>query len=172
MKPINNSELRRAYIKFLSYFAFLLVFSVLAVFFFFMTANREVLMLNARVKQSNKLMAARTDINANFDLIMLRMQQLSQYTKMNSSELNNQNLILNDIQETNMKIQAKLQDNHIPLKSFDLYKKLSDNVATAANIKDSLFTTRFQIESLRSQVEACNRANQSAVNRIRGRFGR
>ncbi|QJD96543.1 hypothetical protein HH214_11980 [Mucilaginibacter robiniae] len=172
MKPENSSDLRNAYIRFILYFTTLIAFSILTLYCFFLTSDREVVMLNERVKQSDNLIAIRSDINNNFDIILQRMQQLSQYTKMNAEEMNNQTLLLNDIQECNLKIQGKLQQNPVALKSFELYKKLSDNISTEANIKDSLFTTRFQIESLRSQLESCNRTNKSAVNRIKGRFGR
>lgn len=172
MKPVNNYELRNAYIRFILYFMLLLAFSIVGVYFFFLTSTREVALLNDRAKESDRLIAVRNDINTNFDLILQRMQQLSQYTKMNADELNNQNLLLNDIQESNLRIQAKLQQNPMPLKSFELYKKLSDNISTAANVKDSLFTTRYQIESLRSQLESCNKTNTNAVNKIKGRFGR
>jgi hypothetical protein len=172
MKPVNSSDLRSAYIRFILYFAALVAFSILTLYFFFLTSNREVTMLNERVKQSDNLVAIRSDINNNFDIILQRMQQLSQYTKMNAEEMNNQTLLLNDIQESNLKIQDKLHQNPVPLKSFELYKRLSDNISTVANVKDSLYTTRFQIESLRSQLESCNRTNRSAVNRIKGRFGR
>lgn len=172
MKPVNNNDLRRSYVNFILYFITAVAFTILLVFFYFFTANREVVLLNRRVKESDKMVAVRADINNNFDLILQRLQQLSQFTKMNSEELNNQSVLLNDIQEANLKIQGKLQDNSIGLKSFELYKKLSDNISVAANIKDSLFTTRFQIESLRSQLAACNKTNTTAVNRIKGRFGR
>jgi small-conductance mechanosensitive channel len=172
MKPVNSNDLRNAYLRFILYFVGLIAFSILTLYFFFFTSNREVAMLNERVKESDNLIAVRSDINNNFDIILQRMQQLSQYTKMNAEEMNNQTLLLNDIQESNLKIQEKLQQNPVALKSFELFKKLSDNISTAANVKDSLYTTRFQIESLRSQLESCNRTNRSAVNKIRGRFGR
>ena len=172
MKPVNNNDLRRSYINFILYFATVVAFSILIVFFFFVTTNHEVVLLNERVKESDKLVSARNDINNNFDLILQRMQQLSQFTKMSSEELNNQGLLLNDIQEANLKIQARLQESNAHLKSFELYKKLSDNISVAAGIKDSLQTTRFQIESLRSQLASCNRTNTTAVNKIKGRFGR
>lgn len=172
MKPVNNNELRNAYLKFILYFSILIGCSIVAVYFFFLTSTREVALLNDRARESDRLVSIRNDINNNFDIILQRMQQLSQYTKMNADELNNQNLLLNDIQESNLKIQAKLQQNPMALKSFDLYKKLSDNISTAANVKDSLFTTRYQIESLRSQLESCNHTNTTAVNKIKGRFGR
>jgi hypothetical protein len=172
MKPVNTSDLRRAYITFILYFITLLAFSLIVVFLFFVTSNQEVAILNQKVKESDKLITLRTDINNNFDIILQRMQQLSQYTKMNPEELNNQSILLNDIQKSNQKIQAELQQNPIHLKSFELYKKLSDNISTAATIKDSLFTTRFQIESLRSQLESCNKTNSTAVSKINGRFPR
>lgn len=172
MKPVNNNDLRRSYINFILYFAVAIAFSILIVFFFFVTTNREGVLLNERVKESDKLVSARNDINNNFDIILQRMQQLSQFTKMSSEELNNQSLLLNDIQEANLKIQARLQESNAHLKSFELYKKLSDNISVAAGIKDSLQTTRFQIESLRSQLASCNRTNTTAVNKIKGRFGR
>lgn len=172
MKPVNNNDLRRSYINFILYFAAAITFSILIVFFFFVTTNREGVLLNERVKESDKLVSARNDINNNFDIILQRMQQLSQFAKMSSEELNNQSLLLNDIQEANLKIQARLQESNAHLKSFELYKKLSDNISVAAGIKDSLQTTRFQIESLRSQLASCNRTNTTAVNKIKGRFGR
>ena len=170
MKPVNLNDLNRAYRIFLTYLGLLLIFSVLTVYFFFVTSGREMVLLNAKAHETDQLMAIRNDINGNFELILLRMQQLSQYSKMNAEELNNQNILLNDIQESNQHIQEKLQSNPYPLKSFELYKKLSNNIATIANVKDSLFTTRFQIESLRSQLESCNKTNKTAISRLSGRF--
>jgi hypothetical protein len=170
MKPVNIKDLNRAYKIFVAYLIALLLFSVVTVYFFFVTSGREMVLLNAKVKETDQLIAIRNDINNSFELILLRMQQLSQYSKMNSEELNNQNILLNDIQESNQHIQDKLQNNPYPLKSFELYKKLSNNIATVANVKDSLFTTRFQIESLRSQLESCNKINKLAVGKLSGRF--
>jgi hypothetical protein len=171
MKPVNDRDLKHAYLTFLLYFITLLLFSVLVVFFYFITSNHEVAVLNDRIKESEKLIAVRNDINNNFDIILQRMQQLTEFNKMGPEEMNNENLLLNDIQDANQKIQARLQDNPPPLKSFQLYKKLSDDISIVASIKDSLFTTRFQIESLRSQLESCNKVNASAINKLRG-FGR
>ncbi|MDN5286877.1 MAG: hypothetical protein JWR38_3151 [Mucilaginibacter sp.] len=170
MKPVNIKDLNRAYRIFVLYLIALLLFSVVTVYFFFVTSGREMVLLNAKVKETDQLIAIRNDINNNFELILLRMQQLSQYSKMNSEELNNQSILLSDIQESNQHIQDKLQNNPYPLKSFELYKKLSNNIAMVANVKDSLFTTRFQIESLRSQLESCNKINKSAIGKLSGRF--
>ncbi|HMG10259.1 MAG TPA: hypothetical protein VK609_17210 [Mucilaginibacter sp.] len=166
MKPINNTDLNRAYRKFIMYLVTLLGFAIIIVYFFFATSGRELVLLNARAKKTDQLIALRNDINNDFELILLRMQQLSQYAKMNSQELNNQTLLLNDIQESNQHIQERLQSNPYPLKSFELYKKLSNDIETIASIKDSLFTTRFQIESLRSQLESCSRVNKTTINQL------
>jgi hypothetical protein len=172
MRPVNSSDLNRAYRKFFLLFILLLAFSITGVYFFFITADQEISLLNRKVKESDRLVTIRSDINNDFDLIMERMQQLSDYTNMSSSELNNQTLLLNDIQTANQRIQDKLQQNQLPLKSFELYQKLSNNINIAATIKDSLFTTRFQIESARSQLESCNKINQTAINKIRGSISR
>ena len=166
MKPINNTDLNQAYRKFIMYLVTLLGFAIIIVYFFFVTSGRELVLLNARAKKTDQLIALRNDINNDFELILLRMQQLSQYAKMNSQELNNQTLLLNDIQENNQHIQERLQSNPYPLKSFELYKKLSNDIETIASIKDSLFTTRFQIESLRSQLESCSRVNKTTINQL------
>ena len=170
MKPVNINDLNLAYRKFIMYLVALLGFTIIVVYFFFITANRELVLLNARVKKNDQLIALRTDINNSFELILLRMQQLSQYSKMNSQELNNQTILLNDIQESNQHIKERLQSNPYPLKSFELYKKMSNDIETIASIKDSLFTTRFQIESLRSQLESCNRTNKSAIHQLSNHY--
>jgi len=169
MKPVNINDLNRAYTRFILYFITLLSFSIVVVYFFFATAGHELILLKGRVKKTDDLIALRTDINNTFEVILQRMQQLSQYSKMNSQELNNETLLLNDIQEGNQHILERLQSNPYPLKSFDLYKKLSNDISTIASIKDSLFTTRFQIESLRTQLESCNKVNKSAINQLSGR---
>jgi hypothetical protein len=170
MKPVNINDLNRAYTKFILYFITLLAFSIIVVYFFFATAGHELTLLKSRVKKTDDLIALRTDINNSFEVILQRMQQLSQYSKMNSQELNNETLLLNDIQESNQHILERLQSNPYPLKSFELYKKLSNHISTIASVKDSLFTTRFQIESLRTQLESCNKVNKSAINQLSSRY--
>jgi hypothetical protein len=170
MKPVNSKDLNHSYLIFLLYFVILLIFSILTILFFFSTSDREVVLLNAKVKETDQLVTVRNDINKNFQVILLKMQQLSEYSKMNSDELNNQTILLNDIQTDNQLIQEKLQNNPYPLKSFELYKKLSNNVVIIATIKDSLFTTRYQIESLRSQLESCNKINLAAMHKLSGPF--
>jgi len=170
MKPVNLKDLNRSYLIFILYFAILLIFSTLTVLFFFSTSDKESVLLNAKVKETDQLVAVRNDINRNFQVILLKMQQLSEYSKMNSDEMNNQTILLNDIQTSNQLIQEKLQSNPYPLKSFELYKKLSNNITIIATIKDSLFTTRYQIESLRSQLESCNKINLAAMHKLSGPF--
>jgi hypothetical protein len=172
MKPVNNPDIYRAYRNFLLMFVLLLAFTIAGVYLFFLTSNHEVSLLNKKAKEAEQLVAIRSDIYNDFDQIMVRMQQLSDYTKMNSEEINNQTLLLGDIQQANQRIMDRVQQNTLPLKSFELYKKLSNDINTIATIKDSLFTTRFQIESARSQLESCNKTNKSAINRIRGSFRR
>ena len=172
MRPINSQDIFRAYLNFTLLFLLLLTFSITGVYFYFFTSDHEIVLLNQKAKEADKLVAIRSDINYDFEKIIQAMQQLSEYTSINASEINNQNLLLSEIQEANQQIQNKLQQNTLPLKSFQLYQKLSNNINTAATIKDSLATTRFMIESSRQQLESCNRTNQSAISKIKRGFNR
>jgi hypothetical protein len=172
MKPINSRDIFRAYRNFLLLFTLLLIFTITGVYFFFITANQEMVLLSKKVKESDRLVAVRSDINNDFEKIMHQMQELSDYTNMSSAEINNQTLLLNDIQEANQRIQNKLQHSEFSLKSFQLYQKLSNNINTAATIKDSLFTTRFMIESSRQQLKSCNTTNESAISRLKSGLNR
>ncbi|MET4080725.1 putative transcriptional regulator YheO [Pedobacter sp. UYP30] len=172
MKPVNSDDLRASYRKFFLLFALLLTFSVTSVYFYFLTSDREITLLDQKVKESDRLISIRNQINGDLELIVQRLQDLSAFTKMSSTERNNQSMLLNDIQDANQHIKGIIQQNKLPLKSFEFYQKLSDHVAAAAVVKDSLFTTRFQIESARAQLNLCQQANNAAVARLRGRFGR
>jgi hypothetical protein len=129
--------------------------------------------LEKEVKQTDQLLAKRKDINTKFDMILLRFKQLSKYTSINSEEMNNQAIMLEDIQNTNFKIKEIIKKEKSTVSSFLLYKKMTEDVSQMAGIQDSLFTTRFQIENLKTQLDACFRTNSTAARRIRGgRFNR
>lgn len=171
MKPINSRDITRSYRNFILLFLLLLIFTVTGVYFYFLTSDHEVVLLNERAREADRLVAIRNDINYDFEKILQRMQQLSDYTSnLSASEMNNQTLLMNEIQETNQDIQNKLQTNLTLPKSFQLYQKLSSNITTAATVKDSLSTTRFMIESLRQQLETCNHTNETAIKKIKRGF--
>ena len=81
--------------------------------------------------------------------------------------------MLEDIQNTNFKIKDIIKKEKSTVSSFLLYKKMTEDVSQMAGIQDSLFTTRFQIENLKTQLDACFKTNSTAARRIRGgRFTR
>lgn len=173
MKPINAQELNKSYRLFILNFISLTSFAVICVYLFFAASRFEYELLEKEVKQTEQLLAKRKDINTKFDMILLRFKQLSKYTSINSEEMNNQAIMLEDIQNTNFKIKEIIKKEKSTVSSFLLYKKMTEDVSQMAGIQDSLFNTRFQIDNLKSQLDACFITNSSAARRIRGgRFTR
>lgn len=173
MKPINAQELTKSYWHFIISFVLLTGTALFSVYLFFAASTFEYKLLEDRVKETDQLLSKRREINTGFDVILLRFKQLSKYTSMNSEEMNNQAILLSDIQKSNFSIKEVIKKEKSTAPSFLLYKKMSDDVVQMAGIQDSLFTTRFQIENLRAQLESCVHTNQSAAARLRaGRFRR
>lgn len=167
MKPINAQELTRSYKHFVLYFILLISFALICVYLFFNASKYEYAILEEKVKQTDQLLAKRKEINTRFDMILLKFKELSKYTSINSEEMNNQAILLEDIQNNNFKIKEFIKKQQSATSSFLLYKKMSDDVTQMAGIQDSLFTTRFQIENIRTQLESCLHTNQSAATRLR-----
>lgn len=173
MKPINALEIKKSYTRFILHFIFLSLFSIFCIYLFFAASDHEYTLLDQKVKESEKLSSLRKEINTNFDLILLRFKELSRYRSYNANELSKQAILLEDIQNANYKIKDLIAKKPAPSLSFDLYEKLNNNVGAMANLQDSLFTSRYSIESYRDQLENCLKANRTAASRIRsGRFGR
>jgi len=173
MKPINAQELNKSYVHFILNFVLLISSALLCVYLFFAASTFEYKILEDKVKQNQLLLSKRKEINTRFDVILMRFNQLSKYTSINSEEMNNQAILLGDIQNSNFKIKEIIKKEQSGASSFLLYKKMSDDVVQMAGIQDSLFNTRFQIENIRTQMETCVHTNQAAANRLRaGRFRR
>ena len=173
MKPINAIEIRNAYLKFILNFAFLSLFSIFCIYLFFAASNYEYILLDKKVKETEKLSYLRKDINTNFDLILVRFKELAQYRDYNANEMSKQSILLNDIQTANNRIKDLISKKANPSLSFDLYQKLNNNVGAMADLQDSLLKSRGDIQRYKEQVYDCQRVNRSAVNRIRnGIYGR
>lgn len=173
MKPINAQELTKSYRLFILNFILLTSFALICIYLFFAASKFEYQILEDKVKQTDQLLSKRKEINTRFDMILLKFKELSRYTSINSEELNNQAILLEDIQNNNFKIKEIIKQQQSGTSSFLLYKKMSDDVTQMAGIEDSLFTTRFQIENIRTQLESCLHTNQSAADKLRaGRFRR
>jgi len=167
MKPINAQELRKSYQLFILNFSILIAFAILSIFLFFTASKYEYDILVKAVKQTDQLLAKRKEINTNFDVILMRFKQLSKYTAINSEEMNNQAILLEDIQNANFRIKDLIKKESSTESSFLLYKKMTEDVAQMAGIQDSLFSTKFQIENIRAQWESCNKTNKTAIQKIK-----
>lgn len=171
MKPINAQELSKSYRLFVINFIVLASASIFGVYLFFAASKVEYQLLEKQVKQTEQLLSKRRAINDKFDLILMRFKQLSRYTSISSEEMNNQAIMLEDIQNANFKIKDLIKEQSSVTGSFLMYKKMTDDIAQMAGIQDSLFTTRFQIENIRTQLQSCLKTNQGAADRLRrGRF--
>ena len=168
MKPINAQELSRSYKVFVLNFVVLTAFTIGCLYLFFLASRSEYHLLENEVKRTDALLLKRKEINTQFDIILLRFKQLSKYTTINSEEMNNQAILLEDIQNANFKIKNIIKEQKSEAGSFQLYKKMTSDVTDMAAIQDSLFSTRFQIENVRTQLESCLGTNQKAINKLRG----
>ncbi|WP_443944852.1 hypothetical protein ACJVDH_18325 [Pedobacter sp. AW1-32] len=173
MKPVNSFEIKKSYRIFILNFVFLTFFSIFCVFLYFAASDHEYSLLQEKVKETERLLILRKDINTNLDLVLLRFRELSRFKNYNADELSKQEILLQDIQNTNFRIKALIAKKPKESVSFDLYDKLNNTVGAMAGLQDSLLTTRYSIERYRSQLDDCLRVNKAAANRIRsGRFGR
>lgn len=166
MKPVNAKELKRAYIIFGVSFLVLATFSIVCLSCFFATRRYERKLLQQEVDQADRVLAGRKDINTQFDLITARLNDLSRFTNINAEEMDNQALMLQDVQDAVFKINEILKKQRTTAPSFQLYRKMADDVTVIAGIQDSLFSTRFQLESMREQLDACLRVNKAAANKL------
>lgn len=168
MKAINALEIKKSYTSFILHFIFLSGFSLFCIYLFFAASDREYVLLEEKVRETEQLSSLRKEINTNFDLILLRFKELSKYRNYNADELSKQGILLGDIQNANYKIKDLIAKKPQASISFDLYDKLNANVSAMAGLQDSLSDSRFSIESYRDQLDNCLKANRSAVSRIRG----
>lgn len=166
MKPINEKELKRSYIIFGANFLALATFALLCLYFFFATQHYEYRLLQHEVDETDQLLSRRKDINTQFDLMLSRFNDLSRFSSIDAQEVDNQAIMLADIQNSIFRIKSLLKEEHADAPSFQLYQKLADDASQMAGIQDSLFSTRFQLESVKSQLDACLKVNKSAGDKL------
>ncbi|HMI60697.1 MAG TPA: hypothetical protein VK518_07315 [Puia sp.] len=166
MKPINTKELKRSYLLFAVNFIALAAFSIFCLYLFFAAQDYENKLLQNDADQADRLLSKRKDINTQFDRILSRFNDLSQFSSINSEEMDNQAIMLEDIQKEIVNVKDLLKQQQQASASFLLYKKMTDDVTQMAGIQDSLFNSRFQLESIKTQLESCLRINHSAENKL------
>ena len=166
MKPINAKELNRAYILFSADFIILAIFAIFCLSMFFAAKHYEYTILQKQVDDADQVLEKRRDINTKFELIISRFNDLSKFTAFNADEVDNQAIMLQDIQKAVFSIRDQLKQQPSNTPSFRLYQKMTDDVAQMAGIQDSLFNSRFQLESVKVQLESCLKVNQAAGDKL------
>ncbi len=166
MKPVNEKELKRSYIVFGGSFIALAAFSIMCLSLFFGTQRYERQLLQQRADLADRLLVKRKDINTQFDVIVSRLNDLSRFTQINPEEMDNQAIMLQNVQDAVFKVNEMLKQEQLHTPSFQLYQKMADDVSQMAGIQDSLFSTRFQLESMKAQLDACLRVNRSAGDKL------
>lgn len=166
MKPINTNELNRSYLMFSFNFIALAAFSIFCLYLFFAAQNYEYSLLQDDANQADKLLSQRKDVIIQFDIILSRFSELSKFTSINSEEMDNQASMIEDIQQANFKIKDLIKQKQPATSSFLLYKKMVDDVTQMTGIQDSLFNSRFQLESIKSQLGSCLKVNHTAETKL------
>lgn len=173
MKPINVRELNKAYFKFVVHFVSLILFVLICIACFFITSRYEMNLLTQQSRQYEKMGYYREEVTHHFDDALVKFKTLTQYVNADAQELSNQALLINNIQSDNNKVRGLLDERKADVTlllapSQDFYEKMTRNVVILASIKDSLSQTRYQMESLREQLERCSKASKDAMDKING----
>lgn len=170
MKPINLRELNKAYFSFIIHFVVLILVVLVCVACFFFTNRHELKLLAGQSRAYDQLAYYREEVTSRFDHMLVKLKALTQYVNADAQELSNQALLINGVQADNNKVRGLLDERKdldvIP--SYELYGKMTRNVMVLASLKDSLSQTRFQMESLREQLNACDKSTQAAMKKLNG----
>lgn len=170
MKPINLHELNRAYFNFIIHFVILILFVLIGVACFFFTSRHELQLLGEQSRSYDQLAYYREEVTNRFDHMLVKFRSLTQYVNADAQELSNQALLINGVQADNNRVRGLLDERRqleiVP--SYELYGKMTRNVMVLASLKDSLSQTRFQMESLREQLEACDNSTRKAMKKLNG----
>lgn len=170
MKPINTHELNKAYLGFVLHFFWLLVIIILVIIGYFVTNRQELQLLSYRARQYDQLRYTREEMTGQFDMILQRMRSLSQYVKADPEEYSNQEVLMNAVEAGTQRIKGALegQGNGLGGPATELYRKMTGHITLLSTMKDSLAQTRFEIESLRAQLDACGKTNRDAAKDLGG----
>lgn len=170
MRPINIRELKGAYIGFMAHFLWLLILIILCTVSYFATSRREMELLSKRAREYDQIKYNREEISGRFDNVLWRLRSLTQYVKADPEEYSNQAVLLNAVQAGDQGIRGMLdgESDSLDDPARYLYRRMSGHVVLLTTMEDSLSQTRFQIESLREQLNACSAANQAAARSLSG----
>lgn len=166
MKPLNFESLKKAYITFVAYFLLLSACSLLCLFFYFHTRMVDYRLIEQQFDEIQRYSAIRMEIDGEMADIEQKFERLSQSRSTAVEELDDQYNALASIRGSNKRIKTLVEGLDVKSNSYQLYKKLSDDLSSATDVQDSLFNTRFQIASIKEQLEACLRTHRLAEEKL------
>ncbi len=158
MKPRNNKEIWRAYIK----FSFSLICSasivVLLSFFFVQTSKEELLLIGEKTQEYDKVNAYQNELVEKVDTLYSYMRLL------NTSEKINDVLLQKMISKKKMSFLTGL--NNIKDDDSYLYKKFGKQMSTFLVINDSLRILSREVELAREDLSRCIEDNKKLVRKL------
>lgn len=166
MKPLNIASLKKAYLQFVVHFLFLVAFTLLCLFFYFHTKHIDYDLLRQQSESALRETAIRKEINTEMERVELKFNWLSQFHDISAEETDDQYSTLASIRDANVKIKDLVARLDPQSNSYQLYKKLTEDLTVLAGTQDSLFGTRFQIASIKSQLDACLRTHRLAEDKL------
>lgn len=158
MKAKNSKEVMRGYLL----FAFAICFSILTgvgcVWLFVRTASREVTCMDMRLKEYDAAFARQILLTEKIDSLYNNLMLL------NSGQRINEIVLQNRISTQKMSLIWDLEQ----MESGDalLYDKLSDEINTMLQVKDSIRIVNNQVELVKGDLQRCMQDNREATRRM------
>lgn len=169
MEPINKRELYIAYRRFILNFSVLMIFTLLGIFFYMRSSDKEYDLLSKRNDEIEQLMSTRVEINRNFQHINRRFIELGEINSGQADQLAKQRILQNEVaksvSEVNRMVNHMEQGSDRP--SVYLYRKLVDDIGKLSRLQDSLYTTKNVIENRHLQLSNCLESNKKASESLR-----
>jgi hypothetical protein len=168
MKPLNIITLKSSYMSFLTHFSLLILFTIICIFFYYQAKNVDFLLINKRLELINKQEEARKEVDAELLMIRAKLASISRTHSTDYDDLDNQYVALALVKEKSSKISKLLGNMDTNTLRYGMYQRLSEDLTPMVVMQDSLFTTRFEIQSIKDQLDVCLRTYNVAKSKLRG----
>lgn len=166
MKPLNFESLRKAYLVLVAHFSLLVALSLLCLFFYFHTKAIDYRLIGQQFEHLRRQETIRREIDAEMEKVQEKFNWLSQFRKLSPEEMDDQYNTLASVRESNARVRHLLEGMDPKSNSYRLYWKLTNELSTLTGTQDSLFSTRFQIASIKEQLAACLRTHRLAEEKL------
>lgn len=162
MKPLNSSEINKAFAFFALHFTLLLAFCLLCVYTYFSTAESEGAILVKQINKYDQILAQHQQLADQTSEIYNNMRLLNSDRVSNSLEL--QRLISNEKEKLNKIMFSAEKDKR---DNFIVYDNLSKKLNTLLSLKDSIRLVSIDEDLLRSDLMTCINDNQQFKKKLK-----